>query len=128
MGKLTGNIHDSMGKLNKSNPKIVQRIWEKTNGVCWYCGAKMQAFLDFTIDHILPRCAGGGDEEGNLAPCCSKCNSMKGTKILDQFRWYLTLKKNGVPKFSSEQIIWLRANNFDIYKMYEPIKFYFETL
>jgi hypothetical protein len=38
-----------------------------------------------TIDHIVPRCQGGGDDLDNLATCCSTCNSSKGGRTPEQW-------------------------------------------
>ena len=52
------------------------RIFDRDGRVCAYCGSSE----DLSVDHILPRSLGGGDEEENLVTSCSLCNSMKGAK------------------------------------------------
>lgn len=46
----------------------------KTHTQCVWCGAAK----DLTVDHIVPKAAGGGDEETNLQTLCRTCNSRKG--------------------------------------------------
>lgn len=49
---------------------------------CVYCGKRAT-----TIDHVLPRMLGGVDSYENCVACCSKCNSKKGHKTLEQIGW-----------------------------------------
>lgn len=35
-----------------------------------------------TVDHFIPKCEGGTDNIQNLFPCCNRCNSKKGRKII----------------------------------------------
>lgn len=53
--------------------KIRQRILERDQFCCQICGMEGN-----TVDHIIPRSSGGGDEEFNLQCLCSRCNSSKG--------------------------------------------------
>lgn len=47
---------------------------------CFYCGNP-----GGTIDHLVPRSKGGGNELTNLVSACKPCNSRKGTKDLSEF-------------------------------------------
>lgn len=42
-----------------------------------------------TLDHILPRSAGGTDDDWNLQACCFKCNYEKGAQRKGQLRFAL---------------------------------------
>ena len=53
------------------------QIYARDNATCQYCGAKAT-----TIDHIVPRCKGGGGSWTNLVASCMKCNQHKGDKDL----------------------------------------------
>ena len=46
---------------------------------CLYCGKDLRHTTpcDVTLDHLLPRSAGGGDEATNLVTCCRSCNSSR---------------------------------------------------
>jgi 5-methylcytosine-specific restriction endonuclease McrA len=43
--------------------------------ICVYCGG-----LANTVDHVLPRCRGGGDTWFNLVAACQACNGNKGDR------------------------------------------------
>jgi hypothetical protein len=53
---------------------------------CIFCGKK----TSLTIDHLLPRCLNGPNDEKNVIFVCRECNSSKSGKRLYEF-W--TLKK-----------------------------------
>lgn len=42
---------------------------------CAYCGASGKRL---TVDHIVPRCRGGGNDFDNCVACCQGCNARKG--------------------------------------------------
>jgi 5-methylcytosine-specific restriction endonuclease McrA len=53
------------------------RVWNKTRGHCHLCGERLVYGGDWQIDHLVPRHAGGVDEEWNFLPICGFCNRMK---------------------------------------------------
>ena len=55
-------------------------IYKRDGYTCQYCGAKTR----LTIDHVIPRCRGGGDTWENLVVACSSCNTKKGNTLLEQ--------------------------------------------
>ncbi|MDT5016435.1 MAG: hypothetical protein QOD39_2595 [Mycobacterium sp.] len=48
-------------------------VLRRDRNVCVYCGARADS-----VDHILPRCRGGGDAWFNLVAACQSCNGLKG--------------------------------------------------
>lgn len=54
-----------------------RRIYERDGYRCVICGATE----DLTIDHIVPRVAGGGNDETNLQTMCRSCNCRKGARV-----------------------------------------------
>ena len=60
-----------------------QPIWV---GKCIHCGAPLAVAEDgtplgrATIEHIVPRAHGGGDDLENLALACDRCNFEKGRR------------------------------------------------
>ena len=61
-----------------------REVWQ---GKCLHCNTHLAVALDgqpisrATVEHILPRTAGGGDDLPNLALACARCNSQKGIRI-----------------------------------------------
>ena len=53
--------------------KIRQRILERDAYTCQACGLEGN-----TVDHIIARSLGGGDDDFNLQCLCFRCNSAKG--------------------------------------------------
>ncbi|OKH10767.1 HNH endonuclease [[Limnothrix rosea] IAM M-220] len=61
--------------------ELRQRVREAANNQCGYCKSLQKYVLGILeIDHIIPKAAGGSDEENNLWLACRLCNSYKGTK------------------------------------------------
>ncbi|MEL6825434.1 MAG: HNH endonuclease signature motif containing protein [Pseudomonadota bacterium] len=70
-----------------------ERLWTIQEGRCALCGepmyrnrfeathAKVWAKYRATIDHIIPRSKGGGDEIENLQLAHARCNKIKGNQL-----------------------------------------------
>ena len=56
------------------------RIYKRDSHECVYFGSKK----DLTLDHVLPKSRGGGNEWTNLVTSCFKCNLKKGNKTPDE--------------------------------------------
>jgi len=78
-----------MGR-RKGLPVAIRRmIFERDAGICQVCGEEVDFYGPNTvspfmekskahIDHIVPVCAGGGDDPSNLRLLCMSCNCSKG--------------------------------------------------
>jgi len=75
------------------NTPLFRKLWENQAGTCALCGEPMPRHR-FEVahatlwkkwrpsfDHILPRGAGGGDQDDNLQLAHMLCNKRKGRKI-----------------------------------------------
>ncbi|MGN6452803.1 MAG: HNH endonuclease [Steroidobacteraceae bacterium] len=51
------------------------RVLHRDQHFCAYCGGHAD-----TVDHVLPRCRGGGDTWFNLVAACQSCNGLKGDR------------------------------------------------
>jgi len=63
-------------------PATRARIYERDGFACVYCGSAE----DITIDHVVPRVAGGRSYASNLATACRACNSSKGGRTPQEWR------------------------------------------
>lgn len=56
-------------------------VRQRARGLCEYCHADERwQFVRFTIDHINPQSAGGGDAPDNLALACRNCNERRSDR------------------------------------------------
>lgn len=61
------------------SPEKTLRIFGKTGGRCHWCSVALIFYPDgspsgFHVDHVLPVCDGGTNDEANLVPSCASCN------------------------------------------------------
>lgn len=73
------------------NRKVMGIVFSKTNGRCWYCGADIEPFGNWEVDHQHPRSRGGSDSIDNLVPACRKCNSEKSDRTISEYEDHLVL-------------------------------------
>lgn len=57
--------------------RIREQVLLRDRAVCAYCGGQAN-----TVDHIVPRKAGGMDVKSNLVAACTHCNQLKLDKLL----------------------------------------------
>ncbi len=64
--------------------KTVKRyIFLREQGRCYYCGKRL-SMANATLDHYLPRSAGGPGQFYNLVLCCKACNFFKQAEHLSE--------------------------------------------
>lgn len=75
-----------------------QNVLRRDRRTCQYCGKKEGAM---TVDHVVPRSAGGRDTWENLVCACSPCNNRKGDRTLEMAGMTLNMspKKPSVRSF-----------------------------
>jgi hypothetical protein len=63
-------------------PATIRRlVRQRARLRCEYCHADERwQFVLFTIDHLVPRSAGGSDDEENLALACRNCNERRSNR------------------------------------------------
>lgn len=79
--------------------KIRQRILQRDSYTCQMCGGEGNS-----VDHIVPRLAGGGDDDWNLQALCGKCNSGKGGRFFYSTPTPLTLSCPDLPQNDSRSL------------------------
>lgn len=103
-----------------------KRVWNKTEGRCWYCGTMLikpdpnghkesQRQRWYTIDHATPRSRGGTNDLHNLLPSCGRCNEEKDSMTVEEYRQHVILtqpqgkKRSGLGfRFYGEKARWER--------------------
>lgn len=57
-------------------------IYLRDGFACLYCGSDLRGSVasDVTLDHLLPRSAGGTNDPTNLITACRTCNCTRGNK------------------------------------------------
>lgn len=83
-----------------------EKVWNRSDGICWYCGCKLNPFK-FHIDHFVPRKLGGKSEYTNLVPSCPPCNTAKGAKPLEELRSSIWARQFNVARFTDAQLEYL---------------------
>lgn len=85
---LTNYVKSDYQKSNinhsKDHPLPKRLVHQRDDWTCAYCGK----FGD-TIDHIVPKCLGGGESWDNVITACKKCNNKKDNKLLSEIGWEL---------------------------------------
>jgi 5-methylcytosine-specific restriction endonuclease McrA len=117
------------------NKKIREKIFNKYNGHCAYCGCEL-SIDKFTIDHIEPKFRGYTNDQlqkynrnkgkcsvENFNPCCQSCNSSKSTFTLEKWRDEINKKFERCKRDNSNFRLLLR---FGMIKYDPNFKFYFE--
>jgi len=66
---------DRVPRISRSRSR---QLWVSQK--CVYCVEPATG-----IDHVVPRAAGGSDDERNLVPCCIRCNRYKNARNLTEF-------------------------------------------
>lgn len=64
---------------------ILEDLWEEQKGICYYSGIAMILGENSSIDHIIPRSAGGKDIKENLCWCLWPINQIKSGLSIDRF-------------------------------------------
>lgn len=64
------------------DPDLRRQLFERDRWTCRYCGESLTE-VDATLDHMVPRSAGGTDAEANLATTCLMCNAIKSGRKLE---------------------------------------------
>lgn len=67
-----------VGHRDTENTPSRKNIFSRDKWTCQYCGFKSKDPKKLTIDHVYPKCLGGGWQWTNLTTACSSCNSKKG--------------------------------------------------
>jgi hypothetical protein len=87
--RLLAELDQPKEKRSPITPDLRADVWDKSRGICWYCGGELHPFRNFHVDHILPVVDGGTNDLGNLVPCCQSCNTRKGPRPAEYLRRFI---------------------------------------
>jgi 5-methylcytosine-specific restriction endonuclease McrA len=112
--KMRYQVRRPMPQLRLSRHSVLAR----DQFTCQYCGLRAR---DLTIDHVLPRWAGGPHTWDNLVACCRRCNLKKGDKTPQQAHMKLARspkRPHYVPYLSLP--LYLKAQNRNEWRDFLP--------
>ncbi|MDO4301565.1 MAG: HNH endonuclease signature motif containing protein [Clostridia bacterium] len=118
-----------MKRLSKADR---QRVFEKYNGHCAYCGCELE-YKDMQVDHFEPlrnwdksKMEAELWDFNNLMPACRKCNHYKRAHKIETFRQMI----QEIPKkLARDSYIYRIGIKYSLISaMDKPVKFYFERV
>ena len=113
--KMRYQVRRPMPQLRLSRHSVLAR----DGYTCQYCGIRGK---DLTIDHVVPKWAGGPHTWDNLVACCRRCNLKKGDKTPQQAHMKLARKPRRphfVPYLSLP--LYLKAQHREDWRMFLPV-------
>lgn len=69
-----------MEKVANDRHKLIHRLLRKYGPACVYCLEPLSE-ANATVDHYVPRAAGGSNHIDNLRPACFPCNNWKADRV-----------------------------------------------
>lgn len=110
-------------------------IWDKSGGLCWYCGCQLPE-KGWHADHFEPirrnwwegaeeKCLNPhNDTEENKVPACASCNILKGSGTVEQLRFSIANFVNSLNEYHNQYKF---AKKYGLVQETEKeVKFWFE--
>lgn len=83
----------------RSNPALKERLSERQNHRCCYCGERMTFTgndeRQATVEHVIERRLGGSDGMENLVSCCLTCNLHRNEMKVSAEAYFSYVRENG---------------------------------
>jgi hypothetical protein len=84
---------DRLAAYRRGRARLIRLLLGRDGGrLCVWCGGSLTGRL--TVEHIIPRSAGGSHEFENLCLACRACNKRRGDR--DAIDWYLHCRRQGL--------------------------------
>lgn len=71
--------------MNWCRPATRLAVYLRDGLACAYCGATVEDGATLSLDHVTPASKGGSNAPANLVTCCSRCNSSRGNRSVQEF-------------------------------------------
>lgn len=85
-------------EARKKRPKSsLTNVIRRLDRYCHYCSAVKRYSPATTVDHIVPLSRGGTNRATNLLGCCDVCQQAKGSYLLSELQWPVTIPVRLVP-------------------------------
>jgi hypothetical protein len=72
-----------MSARKSTGKRLRFSVFARDNFTCRYCG-KQSDSVELQVDHLIPVCQGGTNDESNLVTSCVPCNQGKSGKLIEQ--------------------------------------------
>ena len=75
--------------------QIRRYVLQRDNWTCQYCwrsfanASRSQRGKQLSVDHMIPDCRGGTDDEANLVAACTRCNGEKAQRTVLEWHYGL---------------------------------------
>ena len=106
-GKRAGTIRRPAATMQFTSNQLGKWLWDRVgfNAVpCPYCGVPID-ILSLTIDHVVPRSAGGEFSLGNMQIMCPDCNARKGNLTQKGFVDLLTFARSALSGYDQDVLL-----------------------
>lgn len=131
---------DRKGSMMKLTKAQRQRVWEKTSGVCYYCGCDLpergwhadhveavlrdSAFVDGAFRPTGTMLRPQNHAVANCVPACSPCNLFKSAMSVEQFRREIEAQ---IERARQSSVNFRTAERFGLIEAKpQPVTFWFE--
>ena len=94
---------------NYPKPQLKKIIWEKTRGICAYCGKAVSGNAA-TIDHFIPKSMDGGYDQRNLMPLCSRCNKHRMNRDIEPSELYSYASEGAIQECLEYKAEWTQLH------------------
>jgi len=94
-----------------------KNILMRDRNTCQYCGHVFPP-NELTLDHVVPRSAGGASTWENLVACCKDCNHKKGSSTLTESGLRLTREPRSFNLHTSRQLMRMIGHSDEQWRKY----------
>lgn len=96
------SIESNMYSEKKPSSRVKLSLFLAQNGLCFYCETNMMLIKgnQITLDHIIPRVKGGGNNKDNKCMSCYTCNQLKSSYPPEEFIEWIKKHKKTIQEYN----------------------------